>query len=113
VRPLAVAAAYGVVLVRPGGDEPIDVETLIDAATARGLDDLGLEHVECVNAAREMVARDLQMVVDELGAQPGTVAVAGHAIVEPVADGVEVTRVFALAHGEGCVVDRRRYRVRA
>ena len=113
LRALTVAEAHGVVLVRPDGDGPIGVDAVVDAGTAHRLDDLGLEQFEYIGATRALEGRDPRAVVEELDSRPGTIVVADHAVVRQVEGGLDLTRVFALAESGDCVVDRRRYRLRA
>jgi hypothetical protein len=111
---LPVVMTHGVVLVRPHGGAPIDRDALLDDRTGRGLDDLGLDRHEPAGGTREIVDDSWRDVVAGLAAQPGAVTVAGHAVVTPGRDGsgLDLHRAFALGD-DGCVLDRRSYRLRA
>jgi Rieske 2Fe-2S protein len=118
VRPLPVTQAHGVVLVRPRGDAPIASGESVDVETAAWLDRFALDHAECVAETRDVVTADWLAVVAELASRPRAGTVAAHAVFTAGAgDGtLELDRVFALdsqVRGGRCVVDRRRYQLRA
>jgi hypothetical protein len=118
VRPLPVAEAHGVVLVRPTGDAPIAAAEILDAEVVACLDGLRLDRAECVAGMRDVVTADWRAIVADLASRPRACTVAGHAVVAAGLDDrtLELHRVFPLddrTDGRRFVVDRRRYEVRA
>ena len=114
LRPLTVAEGHGVVLVRIDDPSPIDVDAVLDAATARTLERLALDRYSCVDERRDVRPGDWRDAVDALPKGADALAVAGHAVVlARVGSGeVELHRAFATPGGDA-VVDHRRYALTA
>ena len=117
VRPLPVVETHGVVIVSPGG-APVDAGALLDAGTARALDELGLDRYERTSAERSVSAASPSAVAEGFRASPGTLAIGDRAVVvvgdtrDADAPDVELRRAFALPTGE-TVVDIAQYTLRA
>lgn len=107
VRPLPVAEGHGLVLVRPGGGAPVDVDAAVDP-DPDWLDSLGLDAYRRDHTSRAVRAAPWRTVVAELRARPGARVVGPNAALIAGEGTVELHRVFPLTPGE-CVVDVARY----
>jgi len=111
VRALPVAEGHGLVLVRPGGGAPVNVDDAVDPDPV-WLDALGLDAYRRAHATRAVRVAPWRTVVTEARARPGARAVGPNAVLVPVggpvARAVELHRAFPLDPAE-CVVDVTRY----